>query len=453
MFGKFLRRTNKKEENEWHMVTIKMIHIPLEIWGSIFCIIAAVCIFISRNFESRQRKIVISMQLSTALLLIMDALCWGFRGYPGVVGYYTVRIFNFAVFFMNDMIMILYHAYVCSFIFGKEKKEQSKRKPVRVYLVYLIVILGMLLLIVSQFANLYYYFDADNFYHRKPMYPLSIFLVLLGEGLDLSLLIQYRRRVKKAILISLISYVVLPVIAAFILFFYYGLSLINIAITISMIFMFIVAIIEQKKVLEQKEKEMSDLRIEVMLSQISPHFIYNTLTAIQYLCIKDPLMAEETVGEFAVYLRNTIDSLTTKKNIPFEKELEHVKNYLSIEKKRFGDCVKVKYDITEKDFLIPTLTLQPIVENAIKYGIGKKAEGGTISIHTKKTMEEYIIIIEDDGAGFDIENIKEDGRSHIGIPNVRSRLASMCKGSLFVESVIGQGTAVTIKLPVISSYK
>lgn len=393
-----------------------------------------------------------SMQLSTALLLAMDALSWAFRGYPGKVGYYTVHIFNFMVFFTSYVILVLYHIYVCSYIFNEERKQHSIVFPIRVYLVYLICLLGILLLIISQFTNLYYYFDANNCYHRNAMYPLSLLIALVGALLDFSLLIQYRKRIKKMIFISLISYIVLPVIAAVILAMYYGISLLNISITISMVFMFIVASIEQKKVLEEKEKEMSDLRIEVMLSQISPHFIYNTLTAIQYLCTKDPKMAEETIGEFASYLRNTIDSLTTKQNILFEKELEHVKNYLSIVRKRFGDCVNVVYDIKEKNFSIPTLTLQPIVENAVKYGIGKKANGGTITIRTEKTGNDYIITVADDGVGFDVKKVKEDGRSHIGIRNVRSRIESMCEGSLMVESMTGKGTVVRIQVPAEKMY-
>lgn len=430
------------------METIQIIHATLEIWGSIFCLIAAFFTFMCSYYEPEKRKAAIGMQLTIATLLIADALAWGFRGYPGKVGYYAIRICNFIVFFMSNVMLMYYHSYVCCFILYNEKGEQVKKKPLRVYLVYIIGMIGILILSISQYTHWYYNFDSSNRYHRNALYPLSIVIMLIGMSIDLTLLIQYRKRIGKATFLALCSYIVLPVIGSLLLVFYYGISFVNIAVTVSVIYMFISGVFEQKSIMEKKEKEMADLRIEVMLSQISPHFIYNTLTAIKYLCTQDSKQAEETVGEFAAYLRHTIDSLTAKENIPFEKELGHVKNYLAIEKKRFGDLVHIEYEITEKDFLIPTLTLQPIIENAIKYGIGKKEEGGTIRIGTSRTQEFFLITVKDDGIGFDPDKIKEDGRNHIGIRNVRSRLESMCNGSLEIESVVGKGTVATIKVPV-----
>lgn len=423
-----------------------MIHIALELWGSVFCFISAFCIFLGRAFEKKKLRIVVSMQLANAFLLIADAGSWYYRGYLGKFGYYSVRIFNFTVFFFSILITIFYHAYICSYLFAGERRK-FRNVPIRVHLVYIIGTAAILLLIISQFTHWYYYFDENNVYHRNSMYALSVIVGMLPCVLDFTLLIQYRKRLSKIMLFSLIAYLAVPMLTACVLMFYYGISLLNICLTICMIFIFLAAITENRKIREQKEKEMADLRIEVMLSQISPHFIYNTLTAIQYLCVKDPMMAEETVGEFAAYLRNTIDSLTTKKSIPFEKELEHVKNYLAIEKKRFGDCVHVIYDIKEKEFEIPTLTIQPIVENAIKYGIGKKENGGTVWICTEKTKDGYQITVKDNGVGFDVNAVLDDKRSHIGIHNVKSRLKSMCGGVLQIESVLGEGTEAIVRIP------
>lgn len=429
------------------MFSIRILHIALELWGSVFCLITALCIFISRSVEEDQRRIVTWMQLNTAILLFTDAMSWLYRGYPGVVGYYAVRIFNFAVFLSSNVITLLYHRYVCSFLYKKQDRRGFERYAKRVYAGYLIGLASVVLVIISQFIHLYYYFDHGNFYHRKVWYPVSLVLPFTVGLLDFTLLIQHRKKLKTIVFVSLISYVILPMVAAVIIVKFYGFSLINIAITISMIMMVFSAVIEHKNVLEQKEKEMSELRIEVMLSQISPHFIYNTLTAIQYLCTKNPEMAEETVGEFAAYLRGTIDSLTAKKCIPFDKELSHVKNYLAIEKKRFGERVKVEYDIETKNFCIPTLTLQPMVENAVKYGISKKEQGGTIVIHTEKKGSEYLIVIKDDGVGFDRNSEMEDGRAHVGINNVCNRLESMCNGKMDIKSTVGEGTEVTIHIP------
>ncbi len=195
------------------------------------------------------------------------------------------------------------------------------------------------------------------------------------------------------------------------------------------------------------ENELTQNRIAIMLSQIQPHFLYNTLVVIKQLCDIDPKAAKETVSEFSDYLRANLDSLTRIQPIPFEKELEHVKNYLALEKKRFGGRVRVVWELSATEFLIPALTVQAIVENAVRYGITKKEEGGSVTVRTAQTDAETIITVSDDGAGFDPDRPPQDGRSHVGIENVRSRLASACGGALDIQSTVGVGTTVTLRLP------
>lgn len=426
------------------MISVRIIHVSLELWGGIFCLIASLCMFLTRNFETTKRKLLMLMQLCTAVLLFMDALAWAYRGIRGSTGYYMVRVSNFMVFFLSDLILFLYHLYLCDYLFAGEAKE---KRPKRGTAVCVIVWIGMVIVIVSQFTDLYYYFDANNFYHRNAMYPLSLAIPLLGGVIDFTLLIQYRKKVSHVTFVCLLSYMILPMVAIILLFFYYGISFVNIAINVSMIFMFVVAIVEQSNVLARKEKEMCDMKIALTLSQISPHFIFNSLSTIRHLCTKNPQLAAETVDEFSTYLRGNIDSLTNDRMIYFEKELKHVQSYLAIEKKRFGDRVNVVYDIEVSDFMIPALSLQIIVENAVKHGICKKAGGGTVTISTKQHDDKIYITIEDTGVGFDPEHLPDNGRAHAGIANVRSRLENMCHGRLAIESRIGSGTKAQIILP------
>lgn len=324
--------------------------------------------FMSKNFDKTKRELLLAQLINCSLLMFADALAWEFRGAPGTVSYSIVRISNFMVFFLSDSLLFFYHRYVCECLFP-DKKEMPKR---RVAAVYGIAVLGMALVVASQFLHFYYYIDAHNFYHRNFLHPLSMILPILGMIIDFTLVFGARKKISRQIFISLISYMVLPLMAMIFQTFYYGISLVNIAISISMIFMFLSAMIEQNQNLARKEKEAADLRISIMLSQIAPHFIYNTLTSIQQMCENDPKQAEETVGEFAEYLRGNLDSLGNREPVPFERELNHVKSYLAIEKKRFGSRVNVEYDIQDDEFLIPALTLQPMVENAVKHGLCKK---------------------------------------------------------------------------------
>jgi sensor histidine kinase YesM len=142
-----------------------------------------------------------------------------------------------------------------------------------------------------------------------------------------------------------------------------------------------------------------------------------------------------------------MDSLTQKEPIAFTKELEHVKNYIDIEQLRFGDRLKTEYDIQTENFTIPPLTIQPIVENAIKHGVNQRPEGGTVIISTSETGSYYIIRVTDNGVGFDINKKKDDGRSHVGLSNIKKRLETMLDAYIETESVIGEGTTVTVKIP------
>lgn len=427
------------------MFTVQSIHIAFLIWGGIFCLIAALCLFFTRRVLPGKNKLLMYMELSTALLLFMDALAWAYRGYPGKVGYYMVRISNFIVFLDSDWILFLFHSYVCWHIFGEESAE---KKPRRVKLVYWICAAGMGLVVFSQFTDLYYYFDADNFYHRNSMFPLSLAVCLVSMVLELSLLIQYRSRMKYTAFLSMLSYIVLPIVATVALAFCYGISLANIAINISMIIMFTQAMAEQSRLLAEREKELCDLRIDILLSQIRPHFIYNVLTTIKHLCKTDQQQAAETVDDLSGYLRGNLDSLSIKEPIPIERELNHVKSYLSIEKKRFGDRIQVCYDIRENGFFVPALTVQPLVENAVKHGITRKISGGNIYISTVREKAEYVIRVEDDGVGFDDDGKQENtDKGHVGINNVRNRVESMCGGTLTVYSRPGEGTRAEIRIP------
>lgn len=173
----------------------------------------------------------------------------------------------------------------------------------------------------------------------------------------------------------------------------------------------------------------------------------NSLTSIAQLCEKNPSKAKKATIEFSEYLRRNMNSLKEQAPVPFESELKHLETYLSLEKMRFGDELNIEYDIETTDFLIPSLTVQPLVENAVKHGVGMKEDGGTVTIATKEFDDRYEVIVSDDGVGFDTAKKPNDGRTHIGMENVRNRLKTMCNAVLNIESTVGKGTVATITIP------
>lgn len=196
------------------------------------------------------------------------------------------------------------------------------------------------------------------------------------------------------------------------------------------------------------EKEAYEAKVAVMASQIRPHFMYNALTSIAMMCQINPETAQEATITFAKYLRGNMDSLKQTVPVSFETELEHLRQYLYIEKLRFGKKLNIVYDIQTTDFKIPMLSVQPLVENAVKHGVGMKKKGGTVTVTARETDTAFEVIIADDGVGFDTAaKPAEDGRSHIGMETTRSRLKEMCGGEIRIESKVGEGTTAVITLP------
>ena len=216
------------------------------------------------------------------------------------------------------------------------------------------------------------------------------------------------------------------------------------AIVISCIFYFFW--IHMQLVRQYETDLLANQRIKIMISQIQPHFLYNTLATIHALCRNNPEKAAQVTKKFGQYLRRNMESLNNAELIPVEKELEHTRIYADIEMVRFEN-IRVNFDIKDKGFLLPALTIQPIVENAIRHGVRIK-EKGLVSVRTRFAYGFHEITVSDNGIGFNASEMKNDGVEHIGIENVRSRIEKMCGGTLDINSEKDKGTTVTIRLPI-----
>ena len=195
------------------------------------------------------------------------------------------------------------------------------------------------------------------------------------------------------------------------------------------------------------EKELEDSRIAILLSQMQPHFIHNILNVIYYLIGKDPAAAQSAVSKFSDHLRNNLEAISQTELITFRQELDHIHTYLELEQIRFGEELSVVYDIEEDSFLLPILSIQPLVENAVKHGLAKKRGGGVVTISSQQTETAYRITVSDTGVGFDVDHYMDDGKVHVGLINVRQRLASRMNATVDVDSTPGNGTTVTVTIP------
>lgn len=195
-----------------------------------------------------------------------------------------------------------------------------------------------------------------------------------------------------------------------------------------------------------KEKLNND-RLSLLSSQVQSHFINNSLNTICYLCEDDPEEASKAVADFASYLRANLNILNHDDDVTFSEALTHTKTYVDLEKRRFGDKLNVSYDTPVTGFMLPALTLQPIVENAIKHGICDRMRGGRVSVTTSEEDNAYKIVVKDDGVGFDVYLLDKEEYQGIGINSIKTRLKSRLGGKIEVISEPGIGTEVTITIP------
>lgn len=412
-------------------------NIALEIFGIITTLMLLICCLLDRPVRGGQTGLFISMLGVNAAVLGCDLFTWVFHGRADLVVW--LHIVNSLVYALGYVLTALFTIYLTAY--AKCGRRTARRINLSIAAACLAAI-G--LVVVSCFNGMYFYY-IDGEYIRGSLYWLSQAFPTAILVFDMAFILYNTKALGLRDTLSLLSYGVLPAVAMLIQIRVFGITLLYIATTLSLLIIYIVTYLEQSRRLQKREVELQQARIAIMLSQIQPHFLFNALSSIQCLCRDDPAAAERATADFSTFLRGNMDSLTMDKPIGFDRELEHTRRYLALELLRFPDKLRVEYDIGTTLFRLPTLTLQPIVENAVRYGVTKRLEGGTVRISSRKTDSAYLVTVRDDGAGFDPAQPRGDG--HIGISNVRDRLARMSGGTLEIESAPGTGTLVTITIP------
>ena len=315
------------------------------------------------------------------------------------------------------------------------------------YPVYGLILLNFLVYTTAFYSKLSISFSEDNHFIGGPLRftCLVVSLILVAYSLII-ILIEFRKSRKRDLIVPVILTIHILIGVFMDMFMYYGVShrVDYITIMIVVVTLFYYIWLHIQFVYKHERDLLAQQKIQIALSQIKPHFIYNTLNAIQD--IDDmPDVARDAIGDFARYLRENLDFLTSSNLISFNKELEHVKKYVNLEKLRFGDKINIIFDIKTSDFLIPSLSLQMVVENAIKHGITKKYDGGNVWVSSYEKDDKYFVVVKDDGIGFDVNKVI--GANHLGFKNSNERLKHFVGGSLVIESEINKGTTVTLVIP------
>ena len=412
------------------------IHLPyVNIALDAFALVVTLIIFVACINEYSNRKTgskhFLFLQSAVVIALISDMVGWFGEGRPALS--VMTLISNTVASCACQIAIISFMAYLIASLYANSRVARCVLTIFRV-----MCILSLILCIGNAFWGYAYSVNEQGHWHCTEIagmgliylfFPiLSFFAIIL-----LTFFAKSSTKINRAVFFV---YTLFPVAGVIIDYVFHGISLTYAGFAVSILVIYTSIYLTRQKQLEAQ-------RNALMLSQINPHFVYNTLSTIAAMCDTSPKQAKYLTIDFSQYLRRNIGSLTSEELIPFEQEMEHVACYLKIEKARFRERLNVIDSTQCKDFSVPPLTVQPLVENAIKHGITKKANGGTIKITTFEEDTHYVIEIIDDGVGFDSETTE----MHVGIQNVQNRLAATCRGTVTIKSTLGVGTRVTIEIP------
>lgn len=390
---------------------------------------------VSSSLEKSTRRFFYTFFL-TMLLYVISNLLSQFAENMGTPAFTQIAIFSESLF--SSLLMPMLTLFILDCTGEKWRESMLFFVTCGIWLIYILILL------MTQITTFIYYISPDNVYHRGPLYPVLLVPPVLIMGANLIGVILRRKMLSQKQFLSIITFIMLPMLAMMIQMIFYGLYLIVFATAVSGILLLLFILTDQMENYANQQKEIAQQRASIMVLQMRPHFIYNTMMSIYYLVQQDSERAQKVILDFTSYLRKNFTAIAKEDTIPFTEELEHTRAYLAVEQVRFEDKLFVEYVTPETDFRLPPLTLQPIVENAVKHGIDPELGSLYISIYTEKTPSGINISVEDSGPGFEASDNNEP---HVALANIRERLKIMCDGELDIKSRKSGGTAVTIKIP------
>ena len=329
-----------------------------------------------------------------------------------------------------------------------------KEKFMKSRLLFIAIILWVvffILLEIGFFTDFFFVITPENDFHRTRWFPFLVSPLVVIMLLNITGLIQRRKKLSKRYFIAFLIYL-LPMTAFMILHMFEEIELtVFLGVGICALSMYSIItsdhivqnFLQQRKIAEQ-EREIAHQRAEVMVLQIRPHFIYNTMMSIYYLCKQDADKAQQVTLDFTTYLRKNFTAIVGENLVPFNDELEHTRAYLAVEQAQHEDMLYVEYDTPHTDFSVPPLTLQPLVENAVKHSLDPNGDPLRIYIKTRKKDEGSEIIVENNGLDY---QPSDDNEPHIALSNIKQRLELMCKGEMTIIPRKGGGTIVTVMIP------
>lgn len=424
------------------MNQIILANIALDIFSIILSLIPIGYLLSSQRWRQKMNLCFLGICVSNILMIFGDLADWTLRRSLTAPLQFLLIILTMIYYGASAGLLYFFAGYMAEYL-----KMNGRIRKKYLTAVSAFCAVQAFFSLASPFTG-WFFHVTDAGYERGSLFLVSQLIPLFCYFIFTGIVILYRKHLTHREVIFFLTYIFLPLIGSGAQTLLRGIAVVNVGVTFSLLLILVNIQFEHEMLLHRQEEALARQHMDLMLSQIQPHFLYNALGTIAYLCRHNASKAAQATQEFAGFLRGNMESLKNPSPIPFEKELNHVKNYLYLEQQRFGDRLNIVYDIEIVDFLIPSLTLQPLVENAVRHGILPKKEGGTVVIRTRSEENRAVIIIEDNGIGIkEAQKLPGLGEHlHIGIDTVRDRLKTMMHGNLEIKSN-DSGTAVVLRIP------
>ncbi len=435
-----------------------VVQVMLEGWNSLFLVIMIISLVWIRRAGKRSGmpeavKIPLTDEITVFYITILlynllDIICAVTSGDTSGAGRAAKAVGEFGYCAVGAFMTLFFLQMIKDHIAKKSGMKALKNVITAAQCIH---IPSLVLLAATPFTGALYTLDEENRYHRGEFFGVWYITTIALFIFAIITLAVYWNKVEMFIRKIVIVGGVVPLLAFLANSVYTGISLNNLAVSVSAMIMFVMYEKDRAAIVTEKVREAQKVRLElaesrnrVLMAQIQPHFINNSLMALRARCVDYPEIYE-SLTNFSIYLRSNFEALADTKLITFEREMENIEAYLALEKQNFGDRLRVEYDIESDDFLIPALTVQPLVENAVRHGVGTYDNGGTVWIRQYRENGSVVIEVTDDGSGRSGITEQQQKRRGIGIENVRARLRTMSGGVLEITDA-GHGTCARITL-------
>ena len=355
-----------------------------DISGDLFGIAACTTIYISVLMDRRNYRgthiFMLLLGIET-MLLFFDLQCWVYDGHTDRRMY--LEIINHYVY---GLVLILIAAY---WILLRELYQPHARVMRRLsWVIGFLFAVDMILIVTNPIHGMFFYLDDAAVYHRSDMFYISLIVPNLIGVIEVACIICFETRRRRKVVF--LSYIFLSWMAMIVQVQYYCLSLQYLSFMVAFILMYANIYLDRGLELASNESEMNEQRAAIMVSQIQPHFLYNSLTSI--MNIKgNPQQTRDAIAEFGMYLRSNLDSITSKNPISITRELDHVETYVNLRKLRLGDDLTLVLDTEDTSFFITPQAVKALVSSLINSHEGPT----TITITTRSLSNGHLLTVKD----------------------------------------------------------